>query len=192
MSYAFFVTALSLILIYKIAPKYGKQNILVYVSICSLVGSISVMAVKGFGVALKLTFEGNNQLVYPSTYVFALVVGVSAITQMNYFNKALDIYSTNLVTPLYYVFFTSATILASVVLFQGFNESSGKDVVSVFSGFFTIFMGVFLLNSHKGEASPVLLEKHHNGRSILVSESHMMTAFDEENLGLALTDEEDD
>lgn len=69
---------------------------LVYISICSLVGSITVMAAKGFGIALKLTFAGNNQLLYPSTYVFAITVGVAVVTQMNYFNKALDIFSTNL------------------------------------------------------------------------------------------------
>jgi hypothetical protein len=90
------VVTASLVLIYKVAPIYGKKNLIVYVSICSLVGSISVMACKGFGIALKLTFSGNNQLIYPSTYVFAIVVGVSVVTQMNYFNKALDIFSTNM------------------------------------------------------------------------------------------------
>lgn len=82
-----FVTGVSLWLIYKIAPKYGKKNMLVYLTICSLCGSISVMAAKGFGIAIKLTFSGNNQLIYPSTYVFGITVAVCAITQINYFNK---------------------------------------------------------------------------------------------------------
>ena len=53
------------------------------------------MACKGFGIALKLTFSGNSQLGNASTYVFALVVLVSVLVQMNYFNKALDLFSTN-------------------------------------------------------------------------------------------------
>ena len=89
------VAILSLWLIYKVAPVHGKQNMLVYIAICSLVGSISVMACKGFGIALKLTFAGHNQLVYPSTYVFGITVIGCAVTQMNYFNKALDLFSTN-------------------------------------------------------------------------------------------------
>lgn len=53
------------------------------------------MAIKGFGVAIKLTFAGNNQLTHLPTYVFALVVVGCIIVQMNYFNKALDQFSTN-------------------------------------------------------------------------------------------------
>lgn len=53
------------------------------------------MAIKGFGVALKLTLAGKNQLTHPSTYVFAIVVVVCILVQMNYFNKALDTFSTN-------------------------------------------------------------------------------------------------
>ncbi|KAJ1507780.1 hypothetical protein HMI54_003844 [Coelomomyces lativittatus] len=144
--YAITVCLVSVFLILRVAPVYGKSNILVYISICSLLGSISVMAAKGFGIALKLTFEGNNQLGKPSTYFFAMVVTIAAVTQMNFFNKALDVFSTNLVTPIYYVFFTSATILASVVLFQGFNDSSPIQTVSSFCGFAIIFIGVTLLN----------------------------------------------
>ena len=89
------VTAISVYLIYKVAPIYGKKNMLVYITICSLVGSISVMACKGFGVAIKLTANGQNQFKNFSTYLFALTALVCAITQINYFNKALDIFSTN-------------------------------------------------------------------------------------------------
>jgi len=82
-------------MVYYVVPRHGKRNPLVYISICSLVGSISVMSVKGFGVALKLTLAGNNQFTHPSTYVFAIVVAVCIVVQMNYFNKALDTFSTN-------------------------------------------------------------------------------------------------
>ncbi|KAI9026890.1 magnesium transporter NIPA-domain-containing protein [Hyaloraphidium curvatum] len=165
--YCILVVTSTLVLIYKVAPIYGKKNMLVYISICSLVGSITVMASKGFGIALKLTFAGNNQLLYPSTYVFAIVVGVAVVTQMNYFNKALDIFSTNIVTPVYYVLFTTATIVASVILFQGFNDATTVQVISVFCGFITIFVGVFLLNTsryHQQAASHnPLLDKPANG-----------------------------
>ena len=53
------------------------------------------MAIKGFGIAVKLTLAGNNQFIYVSTYVFGIVVSLCIIVQMNYFNKALDTFSTN-------------------------------------------------------------------------------------------------
>ena len=87
-------------MIYKIAPRYGKSNPLYYLSISATVGSVSVMAVKAFGIALKLTIAGNNQFTHPSTYAFIIVVVVSILTQLNYLNKALNQFSQSLlVTP---------------------------------------------------------------------------------------------
>jgi magnesium transporter len=93
--YCFTVLVFTLVMIYSVAPKYGRSSPVVYISICSLVGSISVMAIKGFGVAVKLTFGGNNQFTHPSTYVFGVIVASCIVVQMHYFNKALDIFSTN-------------------------------------------------------------------------------------------------
>ena len=94
--YAIIVTTFAALMIYKVAPKYGKKNALIYLSICSTVGSISVMSVKAFGIALKLTFAGNNQFSHPSTYVFMILTTVCILTQMNYFNKALAQFPTNM------------------------------------------------------------------------------------------------
>ena len=40
------------------------------------------------------------------------------ITQMNYLNRALDLFNTAIVSPIYYVMFTLLTITASAILFQ--------------------------------------------------------------------------
>lgn len=95
MLYCFTVLVFTLVMVFSVVPKHGRSNPLVYISICSLVGSVSVMAIKGFGVAIKLTLGGNNQLTHPSTYVFGIVVALCILVQMNYFNKALDTFSTN-------------------------------------------------------------------------------------------------
>ncbi|TIA94376.1 hypothetical protein E3P81_00132 [Wallemia ichthyophaga] len=147
--YSVIVAVFSVIMIFKVVPKYGKKSPLVYISICSMVGSISVMSIKGFGVALKLTLAGNNQLTHASTYLFGLVVVLCILVQMNYFNKALDTFSTNVVNPIYYVMFSTATILASFILFQGFYETPTRDIVSIVAGFLTIFAGVYLLNKSR-------------------------------------------
>ena len=165
--YCFCVLVFTLIMIYAIAPKYGRSNPLVYISICSLVGSVSVMAIKGFGIAVKLTIAGNNQFIYVSTYVFGLVVGFCIMIQMNYFNKALDTFSTNVyvcnfalfavpsltepscgcrVNPLYQVCFSTATIVASIILFQGLNTDNPVNTISLLVGFIIIFIGMHLLD----------------------------------------------
>ncbi|KAJ2386820.1 hypothetical protein H4S02_003665 [Coemansia sp. RSA 2611] len=161
LAYAVVSVSFLAFMITRVAGRYGQQNPLVYLSICSIAGSMTVTACKAFGIALKLTFAGNNQFVHISTYLFAAVVVLCIVVQMNYFNKALEQFDTNLVTPIYYVFFTSATILASVALFQGFTDSTNKELASLFCGFITIFIGVFLLNSTKSGASAACAGNSH-------------------------------
>jgi magnesium transporter len=150
-------------MIYRVAPKYGKKNPLIYLSICSTVGSVSVMSVKAFGIALKLTLNGKNQFVFPSTYVFMIVTAVCIITQMNYFNKALSQFSTSIVNPLYYVTFTTATLCASFILFEGFNTVDAVNTLSLLCGFLVIFAGVYLLNLARGDPDG---HKMMNGKAI--------------------------
>lgn len=136
-------------LIYYVAPVYGQKNIMIYILICSLVGSLSVLACKGLSIALKLTLSGNNQIWNPLAWFFVVSVCVCIITQMNYLNKALDIFNTSLVTPIYYVMFTSFTIVASAILFQEWYDVSGVDAANAIAGFLTIICGVFLLHAFK-------------------------------------------
>ena len=90
------VAVFAVVMIYRVAPKYGKKNPLIYLSICSTVGSVSVMSVKAFGIAVKLTMAGKNQFTHPSTYVFIILTTVCILTQMNYFNKALSQFPTSM------------------------------------------------------------------------------------------------
>lgn len=53
------------------------------------------------------------------------------------------LYSVN---PFYYVTFTTATLVASCILFQGFNTTDAVNTISLLSGFLVIFTGVYLLN----------------------------------------------
>nr|GAT54510.1 predicted protein [Mycena chlorophos] len=146
MLYSFTAAVFSLYMIFVAAPRHGRTNPLVYLSVASVVGGVSIMFIKGFGVALKLTFEGSNQFVYPSTYLFAFISLVCIVVQLNYANKALDTFSVNLVNPLYYVGFCTATIISSLILFKGFNTTSPGNTVSLLCGFIVTFLGVHILN----------------------------------------------
>ncbi|KAL5558476.1 hypothetical protein UlMin_034687 [Ulmus minor] len=163
--YAALVIAAVFILIIHFTPQYGQTHVMVYIGICSLIGSLSVMSVKALGIALKLTFSGTNQLFYPQTWAFTMVVLTCVITQMNYLNKALDTFNTAVVSPIYYVMFTSLTILASVIMFKDWDRQSPTQIVTEMCGFVTILSGTFLLHKTKDMADgsptlPVRLPKH--------------------------------
>ncbi|EGX89148.1 DUF803 domain membrane protein [Cordyceps militaris CM01] len=161
--YAVAVVAFAVFMIYRVAPLYGKKNALIYLSICSTVGSISVMSAKAFGIALKITFAGNNQFSHPSTYVFMILTTLCIVTQMNYFNKALACFPSNIVNPLYYVTFTTATLCASFILFSGFNTTDPVNTVSLLCGFLIIFAGVYLLNLSRGDPNGQKIAGAHTG-----------------------------
>ncbi|KAF3775571.1 putative magnesium transporter [Nymphaea thermarum] len=82
------VVATSLALMLHFAPRYGQTNIMVYLGICSLVGSLTVMSIKAVGIAIKLTIEGTNQAGYPQTWIFATVAVTCIVIQLNYLNMA--------------------------------------------------------------------------------------------------------
>lgn len=62
--------------------------------------------------------------------------------------KALNIFNAALVTPTYYVYFTSATIVTSAILFRGF-KGSVVSIITVVVGFLVICSGVVLLQLAK-------------------------------------------
>ncbi|CAL9163157.1 unnamed protein product [Musa hybrid cultivar] len=150
--YATTVLVAAFMLIFHFVPRYGQTHIMVYIGVCSLVGSLSVMSVKALGIALKLTFSGMNQLVYSQTWVFMIIVIACIITQMNYLNKALDTFNTAVVSPIYYVMFTSLTILASVIMFKDWDRQDPTQIVTEMGGFITILSGTFLLHKTKDMA----------------------------------------
>jgi len=154
------VAIFTFVMITYVAPRYGTRTPVIYISICSLTGSVSVMAAKGLGIAIKLTFAGNNQFGHGSTYVFAIACVGCIIVQMTYFNKALDTFSTNVVNPIYYVTFTTATIVASLILFQGFNTTDAINTISLIDGFLVTFFGVHLLNSSLDHGSDLTRDGH--------------------------------
>ena len=138
----------SLILIFVAARKYGKRNMLVYITVCSVIGGLSVSVTSGLGSAILLSIRGNNQFTYWFTYFLLGFVIVTLLVEINYLNKALELFNTAAVTPTYYVIFTAATIITSIILAQGMHASAIAIVTVVF-GFFTICAGIALLQMSK-------------------------------------------
>ncbi|KAJ7700660.1 DUF803-domain-containing protein [Mycena olivaceomarginata] len=138
--YCLTVCILAVVLAYVVVPQHGRTNPVVYISIASIVGSVSVI-----------------------TYIFGLISVGCILIQLNYYNKALDIFSVNIVNPMYYVGFCSATIVASLILFEGFNTTDATNTVSLLCGFIVTFLGVHILNLSMLEESAQALENAQGG-----------------------------
>ena len=84
--YGIIVLLVSLYLVFFVAPRHGTHNVMVYISICSLLGSFSVSCVKGVGLAVKGWLAGEKIWSNPLTYVVLVGLILSVSTQVNISN----------------------------------------------------------------------------------------------------------
>ena len=109
--YTAIALSISLGLIIKVAPKYGQTNVLVYIVICSLLGSFSVACVKGkfFKIMIALKFmvfsgvglvikqffstDAENPFKVPLTYFLIACLVMSGIQLFHVLMALLDVFT---------------------------------------------------------------------------------------------------
>ncbi|XP_015113219.1 magnesium transporter NIPA2 [Diachasma alloeum] len=148
--YTIFVILLSLFIIFHVGPRDGKENVTIYVFLCSIVGSLTVMSCKILGLSIKETiYTENNRMESWLTWVSLFSIILCIMVQMNYLNKALDLFNTAIVTPVYYVFFTTFVIIASAILFEEWEFMTYENILGSLCGFFVVITAIFLMNAFK-------------------------------------------
>lgn len=145
--YVLLVLLLLLVLIVRIAPAHGSSNIMVYVCICSLLGSFTVPSSKGLGLVAKDIFTGGPPSGRALLLFLALlaVLGASILTQFLFINRALQRFNANTFEAIYYVTFTASVLLASALLFKEWTALNMTDSLAMICGLATTCVGVILL-----------------------------------------------
>lgn len=88
LSYAGVILVGSAIVAYFVAPKYGKKNMMVYISICSWVGGLSVVATQGLGAAIVAQIGGKQQFNQWFIYVLLVFVIGTLLTEIIFLNAS--------------------------------------------------------------------------------------------------------
>lgn len=86
LSFAGVVVAGALFMALWVGPRYGKKTMLVYLSICSWIGGLSVVAIQGFGAALVTQIGGTPQFNHWFIYVLLVFVICTLVTEIIYLN----------------------------------------------------------------------------------------------------------
>ncbi|XP_009470909.1 PREDICTED: magnesium transporter NIPA1 [Nipponia nippon] len=149
--YLCIVLLMLLLLIFWIAPAHGPTNIMVYISICSLLGSFTVPSTKGIGLAAQDIFHNNpsSQRALYLCLVLLAVLGCSIIIQFRYINKALECFDSSVFGAIYYVVFTTLVLLASAILFREWSNVGVVDFLGMACGFTTVSIGIVLIQVFK-------------------------------------------
>ena len=71
-------------------PRYGNKNVLVYLSICSLIGGLSVVATQGLGSSILAAIGGRPQFNQWFMYVLLAFVIVTLLVELLYLNVSLQ------------------------------------------------------------------------------------------------------
>lgn len=67
-------------------PRYGKKSMFVYISICSTIGGLSVVATQGLGSAILAQINGESQFKEWFLYVLLVFVVTTLLTEIIYLN----------------------------------------------------------------------------------------------------------
>ncbi|KAF9642431.1 DUF803-domain-containing protein [Thelephora ganbajun] len=156
----------SVVIAIFVAPRWGKQTMIWYILICSMIGGLSVSVTTGLGSAIVTSVKGDNQFKYWFTYFLLGFVAITLLTEIYYLNVALALFNTAMgeflftslsldgwlnyyeVTPTYYVIFTFCTIVSTIVLFQGLHAPV-KQIITLVMGFLVICLGITILQLSK-------------------------------------------
>lgn len=91
LSYAGVIIIGCVCVIFFVAPKYGKKSMLVYLTVCSLIGGLSVVATQGLGAAVLAQINGESQFNQWFTYVLLVFVVCTLLTEIIYLNVSTNL-----------------------------------------------------------------------------------------------------
>ncbi len=86
LSFASVVIVACFVLALWAGPRYGKKSMLVYLSICSLIGGLSVVATQGLGAAVIKQIQGTPQFNQWFLYVLLVFVIATLLVEIIYLN----------------------------------------------------------------------------------------------------------
>lgn len=86
LSYAAVVIVGSVFIALWVGPRYGKKSMFVYLSVCSFIGGLSVVATQGLGAAVVAEVNKGHQFNQWFLYVLLVFVVCTLLTEIIYLN----------------------------------------------------------------------------------------------------------
>ncbi|GJN91225.1 hypothetical protein Rhopal_004243-T1 [Rhodotorula paludigena] len=170
---------------------WAKKNVLVYIFICSLLGGLSVACTSGLGAAILKSIRDKDGSQWKHWFMYFLIgfCVVTLLLEINYLNKALELFNTAMVTAIYFVVFTTCTIVTTIILNKGFDTTVSA-IVTLVLGFLVIVLGVALLQLSKVDPEQIESTMLDRRTTLLLSATraekngHKETAYDVEDPGM--------
>lgn len=143
-----------------------------YATASGIFGSFSVLLAKCASILLILTFSGENQFVYFTTYLFVGGMISTLVLQTDLLNRAIMVGDTVSVFPMFQCFWIGSSVIGGVVFYEKYTRFTAFEWIVLPIALLFIIWGIYLLSKHGeddithlvsagpvGTASPVLSRK---------------------------------
>lgn len=167
-----------------LVPRYGHRYVLLYITICSSFGSLSVMFCKGVGLALKQTIGGINEFTNWATWVCLVALVACLLVETVYMQRALDLFNSSVFMSVNYVLFTSLVIVASSILYTELREIGVKNIILTLLGFIVNIAALYLMHLDREDNTPAAEDEEHCDNSASPQKSKTQLAGPEQNTPL--------
>ncbi|KAG7700614.1 hypothetical protein KL930_002202 [Ogataea haglerorum] len=118
--------------------------ILLHLSLVALFGTYTAISTKLLSSVVAFVPFSEIFVNWRPYVLFLVIIGTSGF-QVHYLNSCLKIANATTVVPIHFVFFTTAVLLCSIVVFNDFAGKSAAQCLVFLAGALLTFLGVFLI-----------------------------------------------
>ncbi|WFD42008.1 hypothetical protein MPSI1_000645 [Malassezia psittaci] len=166
---------LAIVFISICATQPGQKSLLAHVGTCAVFGGFTVLATKGISSFLLLDLGDAHEWILhePLFYLLFVILVGTAVIQLVYLNRALQLFDSRHVIPTQFVLFTVSTISGSAILYRDFAQMSWLKTSGFLIAVLTTFLAVNILTSSSNTIDAVDeegLTSYANQTSILTGE----------------------
>ena len=144
-----------LAILYPLSRKYGDKTVVIYVALCAVIASLTIVCAKTFATMVSNGFANGmeTEFVSPWPYATLAVMVLTCVLSMSYVNTAMMAFGNAQVVPVYFALFTTAGVGSAAWVYQEFQcLGDANQGVGFFIGIAIAIAGVFLVSqggSHK-------------------------------------------
>ena len=154
------VVGAAVVALATIAPRYGRRFLLINVMLCSLIGSITVLSSSFVSKFLRDVSNGDyDVLLSPLPYIFMPVMVLGGFLQLLFLDKAMAVFDSTRVVPVYYITFTLVSITSGGVVFRDFWRFEPFEATFFCVGCLLCFVGVFLITHQPSSPQKISPQK---------------------------------
>ena len=145
--------AVMLAVLYPLSRKYGDKTVVIYVALCAVIASLTIVCAKTFATMVSNGFANGmeTEFLSPWPYGTLAVMVLTCVLSMSYVNRAMMTFGNSQVVPVYFALFTTAGVGSAAWVYQEFQcLADANQALGFFIGISIAILGVFLVSQGGG------------------------------------------